>query len=278
MAFVYSGAGSLDYSPCRYGMSKLIFRGPKQALGGPYTAVLGGAETYGKFVAQPYPAVLAQKTGRVVVNLGYMNAGPDAFLNDPDALAIAAASEVTIVQLIGAANLSNRFYTVHPRRNDRFVMETPWLRTLFPEVDFTEFHFTGHLVQTLHHVSPKRFALVATELRSVWLDRMQQLLAQLSGKVVLLWMADHPPPPPMPEPEPLARPLLVDAGMVADLRKTADAYVEYVISLAAATEPVTRKVFDPLDEPAALDMPGPLAHVEAAQALESALNLLTDAK
>ena len=195
MAFVYSGAGSLDYSPCRYGMSKLIFRGPKQALDWPYTVVLGGTETYGKFVAQPYPSVLAQKTGRLVVNLGYVNAGPDAYLNDPGTLAIAAGSEVAIVQLIGAANVSNRFYTVHPRRNDRFVMATPWLRALFPEVDFTEFHFTGHLVQTLHHVSPKRFALVAAELRAVWLDRMRRLLGRLSGKVVLLWMADQPPPP-----------------------------------------------------------------------------------
>ncbi|MDG1279700.1 MAG: DUF6473 family protein [Pseudorhodobacter sp.] len=278
MAFVYSGAGSLDYSPCRYGMSKLIFRGPKQALDRPYTVVLGGTETYGKFVAQPYPSVLAQKTDRLVVNLGYVNAGPDAYLNDPGTLAIAAASEVAIVQLIGAANVSNRFYTVHPRRNDRFVMATPWLRSLFPEVDFTEFHFTGHLVQTLHHVSPKRFALVAAELRAVWLDRMRQLLGRLSGKVVLLWMADQPPPPAAPEPEPSARPLLVDAKMIAELRSAADAYVEYVISLAAATEPVTRKVFDPLEEPAALDTPGPLAHVEAAAALEAALKLLMPAK
>jgi hypothetical protein len=278
MAFVYSGAGSLDYSPCRYGMSKLIFRGPKQALDQPYTVVLGGTETYGKFVAQPYPSVLAQKTGRLVVNFGYMNAGPDAYLNDPGTLAIAAGSEVAIVQLIGAANVSNRFYTVHPRRNDRFVMATPWLRALFPEVDFTEFHFTGHLVQTLHHVSPKRFALVAAELRAVWLDRMRQLLGRLSGKVVLLWMADQPPPPAAPEPEPSARPLLVDAEMIAELRSAADAYVEYVISLAAATEPVTRKVFDPLEEPAALDTPGPLAHVEAAAALEAALKLLTPAE
>jgi hypothetical protein len=278
MAFVYSGAGSLDYSPCRYGMSKLIFRGPKQALDRPYTVVLGGTETYGKFVAQPYPSVLAQKTGRLVVNLGYVNAGPDAYLNDPGTLAIAAGSEVAIVQLIGAANVSNRFYTVHPRRNDRFVMATPWLRALFPEVDFTEFHFTGHLVQTLHHVSPKRFALVAAELRAVWLDRMRQLLGRLSGKVVLLWMADQPPPPAAPEPEPSARPLLVDAKMIAELRSAADAYVEYVISLAAATEPVTRKVFDPLEEPAALDTPGPLAHVEAAAALEAALKLLMPTK
>ena len=66
--------------------------------------------------------------------------------------------------------------------------------------------------------------------------------------------------------------------MIAELRSAADAYVEYVISLAAATEPVTRKVFDPLEEPAALDTPGPLAHVEAAAALEAALKLLMPTK
>ena len=58
MAFENPGQGALDYFPCRYGHSKLLFRGPRRKLDGAYCAVLGGSETYGKYVREPYPALI----------------------------------------------------------------------------------------------------------------------------------------------------------------------------------------------------------------------------
>ena len=65
-----------------------------------------------------------------MVNLGCLNAGPDVYLNDPEILRIASKADVTVLQVVGAANLTNRFYTVHPRRNDRFLHASPWLQTV----------------------------------------------------------------------------------------------------------------------------------------------------
>ncbi|MDZ4134850.1 MAG: DUF6473 family protein, partial [Paracoccaceae bacterium] len=185
MAYAYPGAGALDYLPCRYGNSKLLFRGPQRALDDPYCAVLGGTEAYGKFIPSPYPALVEAQTGLKTVNLGCVNAGPDVYLNDPEVLEIAANARLTIVQLMGAQNQTNRFYSVHPRRNDRFLSASPWLRTIYREVDFTEFHFTRHMLQTLQDVSPDRFDVVAEELRAVWVGRMQDLLGRLRGKTLL---------------------------------------------------------------------------------------------
>ncbi len=57
-------------------------------------------------------------------------------------LEIAAAGKVTVIQVMGAQNLSNRFYRVHPRRNDRFLEGVrPAGSRSISEVDFTEFHF-----------------------------------------------------------------------------------------------------------------------------------------
>jgi predicted Zn-dependent protease len=67
-----------------------------------------------------------------------MNAGLDAFLHAPQVLALAGAARVTVVQAMGAQALSNRYYRVHPRRNDRFLGPSPALSALFREVDFTE--------------------------------------------------------------------------------------------------------------------------------------------
>lgn len=266
MAFAYPGEGALDYSPCRYGESKLIFRGPAQALTGAYVAALGGTETYGKYVPDPYPALLAQAMGMAVVNLGCAQAGPDAYLHDPETLGIAGRARAAVVQVMGAQNLSNRYYSVHPRRNDRFLCASPLLRALFPKVDFTEFHFTRHLLSALRRAAPDRFDLVVAELRIVWVKRMKEMLSRLPTDLVLLWLGDRPPPA-RGLPDLDHDPLLVDQEMLAAIRPLAAVWVE-VAGLGPA-EGLVHGVMEPV--PA---VPGPASHRLAAEALAGALTRL----
>jgi hypothetical protein len=267
MAFEHPGDGALDYFPCRYGKSKLLFRGPRRALDGPYCTVLGGTASYGKFVPYPYPALVEAATGMPVVNLGCVNAGPDVYLNDPEILDVAARAQVTVLQVLGAANLTNRFYAVHPRRNDRFLSAYPLLATMYRDVDFTEFNFTRHMLLSLQTAGPERFALVAEELRAAWVARMQALIMAISGPVLLLWMSDRPPGPPEARPDLARDPLLVDRDMLTTLRPMVAGYVEAVISAEARAQGVAGMAFGPLDRPAAAQVPGPAAHREAAAAL-----------
>jgi hypothetical protein len=278
MAYAYPSDFSLDYFPCHYGASKLLFRGPKQSLARPYCVAIGGTETYGKFVTDPFARLLSAATDRTVINLGCMNAGPDVFLNDPEVLDIASRADLTIVQIVGAHNLSNRFYAVHPRRNDRFLRANPWLQSIYREVDFTEFHFTRHMLQTLFQVSPHRFVKVAAELQSTWAARMSQLLRGIKGKTLLLWMADHAPQSARAGADAYGDPVLVHAGMIEEVRPFATAYLEVVTSRAANTEGVENMAFSPLERPAAEGVPGPLAHREVADALGDALHQLLGPK
>lgn len=270
MAFASPGDGSLDYFPCRYGEARLTFRGPAQTLRQGYVAALGGTETYGKFIAEPWPALVARATGQQVVNLGLVNAGPDAYLGEPEVLALAAGARAVVLQVTGAANLSNRFYAVHPRRNDRFLRPTPALRALYPELELTEVHFTRHLLGLLRDTAPRRFETVAAALRQAWSDRMAALVARIPVPVVLLWMADRPPPP-AGKGTLDAAPALVDAAMLAALRPRVAAVVEVAFSPAARGGGVQGKVFAPLDRVAAEGVPGPAAHEEVAAALAEAL-------
>ena len=196
MAFQRPGGSGLDYQLCRYGQSRLLFRGPRAKLAPPYTLFLGGTETFGRFVPEPFPALLAGRLGIAAVNMGCVNAGLDAYAGDATVLAAAARAETTVIQAIGAHNLSNRFYSVHPRRNDRFTVAQAPLRDLYPEEDFTDYAFTQHLLGALQRRCPRRFARVVEELQSVWRARMSQILAETRGRAVLLWIADAPPPTP----------------------------------------------------------------------------------
>lgn len=267
MLLVQAGAGALDYFPCRYGLSRATFRGPARDLSGPYIVALGGSSTFGKYVARPYPTLLEQAMGRPVANLGGLNAGLDFYLSDPAALRVASRARVAVVQITGADALSNPFYTVHVRRNDRFLTATPALRSLYPEVDFTDIHFTRHLLQVLARTDAARFAGLRATLQDTWLARMRQLMAHLPLRRVLLWLADTPPPAKAAGFEGASGPMLVDAGMLAALAPVTTTLVEAVASPTARAEGLARMHVPQTEVEQARYLPPSAVHDEVAAML-----------
>jgi hypothetical protein len=273
MTYDVLGAGALDYLPCRYGTSKLLFRGPRRSVEKPYLAFLGGTETYGKFIANPFPALIEQSLGRTCINLGCVNAGVDVFATDVQVTEMATRADVTVVQLMGAQNMSNRFYTVHPRRNDRFLKPSTLLQAIYREVDFAEFNFNKHMLQHLYRQSPGRFETVVDELRQAWSARMRMLLGQIKGKVVLLWFADHTPDEVLLA-EQEKDPWFVTRGMIEKVRPLATDVIEVVVSPAACAFGTEGMVFNQMEAPAANHLLGPAAHQEAAVAVGACLKEL----
>ena len=264
---VQAGAGALDYFPCRYGLSRAMFRGPERDLSQPYVVALGGSPTFGKYVARPYPALLEQAIGHPVANLGGLNAGLDFYLSDPAALRVASRARVAVVQITGADALSNPFYAVHVRRNDRFVVATQALRALYPEVDFTDIHFTRHQLQVLARTDAARFADVRSALQATWLARMRQLMAHLPLRRVLLWLADAGPPVDAGGLDGTTGPLLVDDGMLAALAPITTTLVEAVPSPMARAEGLARMHVPQTEVEQARYLPPSAVHDEVAALL-----------
>lgn len=262
MTYETLGQSGLDYFPCSYDGSRLRFRGPRKHMRQEYVACLGGTETYGRFLQTPFPALIEEKTGYETVNLGVVNAGPEAYLNEPCVIDLANRAEAMVLEITGAQNCSNRFYTVHPRRNDRFVHASDLMATVFRDADFTEFHFTGHLLAELKARAPDRYPMLVDELQSAWVARMQNLLAKLKAPVTLLWLGENGPDDDM---EATGRPQFITRAMIDTLReKTAD-YVEVIYDPGPLrTEGM---VFNPLEALAAGELMGIDAHHHAARAL-----------
>ena len=274
MAYERLGETPLDYMPCRYGASKLLFRGPRQNLTGRYAAFLGGTETYGKFISRPYPALIAARTGAKCINFGWPNAGIDVFLNDADVLAAANGAQVVVLQLPPAQNMSNRFYRVHPRRNDRFLEGSTMLRSIYPEVDMTEFHFTRHLLGHLRKVAPARFELIRDELQTAWRARMRLLMERIGVPVILLWFSAHAPRHEADSPDLSEDPSFVTADMVEDVRPMALQVVDVTASAAALNAGTTGMMFTEFEAASAAELLGPASHEEAADALAPVISEL----
>jgi hypothetical protein len=185
-----------------------------RVLEGRHIAFVGGTATFGRSVAEPFPALVEALLAEPCVNLGQINASAEVALHDPAIGWICQQARAVVLEVTGAANLSNRLYTVHPRRNDRFVKAASTLRAIYPEVDFSEICFTRHLLLQLMTANPDRFAIVQEELRMAWTARMRRLLDQLGPRVLLLWIE-----PPETEAGPLGHdPLFVTREMVDGLR------------------------------------------------------------
>ncbi len=272
MMTIPAGAGALDYFPCRYGASKAVFRGPERDLSLPYIAFLGGSQTFGKYVALPFPALVEQAIGHPVANLGALNAGPDFYLADRAALDTAARARAVVVQVPGAEGLSNPFYSVHSRRNDRFLAASPALRALFPEVDVTDIHFTRHLLCVLHRMDPQRFRTVVRGLQAYWVARMRELLAHLPPRRLLLWLADRPPPPTAND---LSHaPLFVNQAMLDALCSEVSEIVLAVPSAEARAQGLDGMTFPETEAAQAACLAGHAEHAEIARQLLPAVSRL----
>ncbi len=274
MTYENLGQGVLDYFPCRYGNSKLLFRGPRKKMAGEYIAMIGGTETYGKFIEKPFPDLVSEAMEMECVNFGCVTAGVDVFANETPVTEACSQARVTVIQALGAQNMSNRFYAVHPRRNDRFVRASTLMKTVFREVDFTDFSFTKHLLTTLQTLSEERFNIVRDELKDAWIARMKLLLGKIEGKIVLLWFSDRTPDE-VPITDGLGRePVFVDRRMIEEIRPYVTEVVEVVASAAAIAQGTEGMKFSSMEQPAAQDLMGPAAHEEAAQALLEPLSRL----
>lgn len=269
--------GGLSYAPCRYGMSRIFFRGPRRRLDEPYLAFLGGTETFGKFIDQPFAALTEKALGRPCVNFGCVNGGVDAFVNDPTIMAACHDAQMTVVQVMGANYLSNRFYSVHPRRNDRFLRASTVLEAIYSEVDFSDFTFTRHMLGALYDMSRERFDIVVSELRAAWVARMRNMLTQIGPNVVLLWFSKHDISDQAWDSyrNPLSvDPLFITHAMLEELRPQVKEIVTAKPSPVALAQGTTGMFVPPMQMKAANDMLGVACHHEASAVLTPVLQRL----
>lgn len=262
-----------DYKLYRFGRSRQIFRGPQQDLRGDYISFIGGSSTFGRYSDDPFSDQLRRQLDIHTLNLGTDGAGPGFFLGDPEVLRSAMDARVCVVQIMCSAALSNRMYTVRPRRNMRLHAVSDLLIGIFPEVEFERFSFVHAMLKHLQALDETRFKLVANEMKNAWIGRMQTLLNSIETKTVLFWFSQR-------EPDtghsmsggPQYYPHFVDRAMIDAVVPSADAYVECTTdkglpqSLHVDGKPV---LFRPSGEPISenREFPSPEMHTQAAEAL-----------
>ncbi len=162
---------------------------------------------------------------------------------------------------------TNRFYSVHPRRNDRFVGPSTLMKSIFRDIDFTEFHFTRHMLNHLKALAPERFDIIRDELQSAWVARMKLLLSPIDNRVILLWFSARHPGEDNNCADLAQDPAFVTRAMLDAVKGRALAVVKVCASPLAKAKGTKGMVFSELEANAAAELLGPMVHEEAARAL-----------
>ncbi|MEM1234597.1 MAG: DUF6473 family protein [Pseudomonadota bacterium] len=257
MADMGLGRSLLEIEPCRYGYSQLDCRGPEADLDRPYIAFLGATETVGPFLTRPFPYLVADALGMGCANLGVKNAGPDVFLGDPELLRVAQGAQAVVIEVMTAINLSNAFYKVHPRRNDRVIRSHPALYDLARGLDTTDIHFTGHLLKEVRRLSPEGAQTLVKTVQAAWIERMQSLVMAIGRPVHILRFVT----------EGAGQARLVEPLMLAALATMAASITRVTPSEAALSEGTEDMFFQPGEQHIAMEMLSATAHQEAAEIL-----------
>jgi len=271
---------TIDYQNYRFGRSRQRFRGPKPDLSKPYVAFIGGSETYGKFVAEPYPKLIQDRIDLTCANWGTPGAGPSFFLKDPAVMEACSAAQVCVISVMGAVSMSNRLYSVFKRRNARLRSTSEVLEALYPDMNLSEFRFAHNMLYRMYRTDPKNFRVVELELQQAWVARMRELMEDIETARVLVWMSTRSPDEgcALDKRESFVTPpAFVTRDMLEQIAPMADMLIEYVPGEEAAAEAAggAHEDEDPNVEPS-LRYPGQMMHRQLADILAEPIRNVLD--
>ncbi len=164
----------------------VTLRGPLPDFDKPFVAVWGSSEIFGKYVEQDLCHHMSQQMEHQVVNFGIMNAGVDVMAWRHLFGYWSRRAQMNIVQTLPARHRNNAYYKVHPIRNDRLISVSNDLKRMFPEVNFLEMYFVGHLWEALTQTCPERARVVSQTIDDEGQRHFAQMIQEAPPRTIAL--------------------------------------------------------------------------------------------
>ena len=194
-------AAIVDYQLWQPAPDGRWLRGPRpdQLVPGSYFACVGAAQTFGCFVARPWPSLLQQQLGLPALNLGIAGAGPALFRNDALLQLLRGARFVVYQVMSGRSADCSRFATGGHER-----VTLPDGRQLGAGAAWSEL-----LQQDLHGIKNpvlrgiknrlcatfgrKHIRRLVAETQSNWSSDFRALIKDVARPSALLWFSKRTP-------------------------------------------------------------------------------------
>jgi hypothetical protein len=252
----------------------LMIRGPRPARLDPggYFVCLGAAQTFGRFVAQPFPDLLSQRLGLPCLNISHGGAGPMFFAQDDGALmGWLNNARFVVVQAMSGRSESNSLF------------ESQGVGSYVRRSDGVRIGCDAAFEALLRERPRREVARIVAETRANWVASCRKLIGGIRTPKIFFWFSVRRPH----YREGYgslgalfgAYPQLVNAPMAAAARAMADHGVECVSRRGSPHPLLDRTTGEPVTvvDPWTVNpwtengyYPSPEMHDDAARALEPA--------
>lgn len=154
---------------------------PREPVPGGYIACVGAAQTFGRFSAEPFPALLSKNLGMPALNLGFGGADPQLFPRHPQLIQLMNDSALVVLQVMSARNQDNSLFEGGGWGSLRSRATGQRLRA---EEAYEPLTASGDkdLVKR-----------IVRETRDTWVASYKRLLSLLRVPTVLLWLSVRDP-------------------------------------------------------------------------------------
>jgi hypothetical protein len=162
----------------------LELRGPRPPATskGEYFVCIGGAQTFGRFCARPYPTLLAHRLGLPVVNLGRGGAGPSFFSPRNQALLHHVnRSRFAVVQVMSGRSAGNSLFS------------SAGLGSYTRVADGAAVGCDEAFQELLQNHPPRYVRRIVAETREAWLASYKELLLAIEVPKILFWFSVRSP-------------------------------------------------------------------------------------
>lgn len=149
----------------------------------PYGVVVGAAQTFGRFVENPFASILADDAGIQVLNLGFSGAGPSLFLYRPALLKLINGASFVVVQAMSGRSVSNHAFEVaenQGRLKEYASGKVIWAEDLYAKV--------------ISQSDKRKAIALRAENRAQWIRETIELLSAITvEKKCLFWFSRREP-------------------------------------------------------------------------------------
>ena len=162
----------------------LRIRGPRPAAlaKGEYFACLGAAQTFGRFCARPFPAILEERLSLPALNISHGGAGPSFFSRcSPRLFDYLNDARFVVLQVMSGRSESNSLF------------ESRGVGHYTRRADGAEVGSDAAFDDLLRTATPAIVARIVEETRQNWLGSYRAIVAKLTVPTILFWFSTRRP-------------------------------------------------------------------------------------
>ena len=158
-------------------------RGPQFDMGcKPYFSTIGAAQTFGRFVTDPFPILISKKIQLEVLNLGFSGAGPSFFLKSQEIINFINKSKFCIIQIPSGRSVENSIFATSTNQGLLIEKKDPGKTEHFAEYAYQKLISMGNL---------ELLSSIRNETRLNYLYEMIELLSLIKVPKILFYFSQR---------------------------------------------------------------------------------------